>query len=288
MRSLIISLVFASASIILQAQDDSTGYVKSVFKSTRIMNGHSVERMPPGELDFRISHRFGTLNTGGYNFFGLDQSESNLSLEYGITNWLMAGIGRGSFEKTFNVFTKFSLFRQSDARRTPLSVSALTSVALKTVRSPVVQENYFDNRLAFTAQILAARKISDAFSIQLMPTWIHRNFPALNTDPNDIYALGAGGTIKLTNRISFNGEYYILFNSKDEFSSQIYNPLSFGFDIETRGHVFQLIFTNSVGMIEKSFIGETNGTWTDGDIHFGFNISRMFTLDRRAKRNARW
>jgi hypothetical protein len=61
-------------------------------------------------------------------------------------------------------------------------------------------------------------------------------------------------------------------------SQQVYNPLSIGFDIETGGHVFQLIFTNSVAMIEKGFIGETTGNWLKGGIHFGFNISRVFTL----------
>jgi hypothetical protein len=56
--------------------------------------------------------------------------------------------------------------------------------------------------------------------------------------------------------------------------------LSLGFDIETGGHVFQLIFTNSLGIIEKDFIGETTGRWSKGDIHFGFNISRVFTLKK--------
>ena len=69
-------------------------------------------------------------------------------------------------------------------------------------------------------------------------------------------------------------------NPKDIMSQKIYNPLSVGFDIETGGHVFQLIFTNSVAMIEKGFIGETTGSWLKGDIHFGFNISRVFTLKK--------
>ena len=95
------------------------------------MNGHSIERMPPGQLDFRISHRFGRINSGAYEFFGLDQSNIHFSLEYGILNWLMVGIGRGTYEKTFDGFAKFTIFRQSSgARVMPVSVSALSSVAV--------------------------------------------------------------------------------------------------------------------------------------------------------------
>lgn len=273
---------------LLDEDKEVVNFTTATFKSTRIMNGHSIERMPPGQLDFRISHRFGTLNSGAYNFFGLDQSNIHLSFEYGFLKWLMAGIGRGSFEKTFDAFTKFTLLRQSEgARNMPVSASLVQSVVLKTIRFAEERTNYFSSRLAYTTQLLVARKVSPGFSLQLTPSFVHRNLVATELDPNDLYALGAGGRIKLTKRVSFNGEYYYLVNPKDDFSQQIYNPLSLGFDIETGGHVFQLIFTNSLGMIEKSFIGETTGSWGKGDIHFGFNISRVFTLKRNSSK-ASW
>jgi hypothetical protein len=256
-------------------------YTTATFKSTRIMNGHSVEHMPPGQLDFRISHRFGTLNSGAYNFFGLDQSNIHFSLEYGFFKWFMAGIGRGSYEKTFDAFGKFTILRQSSgAVNMPVTVSAVTSVALKTIKFPVERTNYFSSRLAYTTQLLIGRKINPLLSLQITPSYVHRNLVSTELDPNDLYALGVGGRIKLTKRISLNGEYYYLANPKADFSQKTYNPLSVGVDIETGGHVFQLIFTNSLGMIEKSFIGETTGSWAHGDIHFGFNISRVFTLKK--------
>jgi hypothetical protein len=260
-------------------------YTTATFKSTRVMNGHSIERMPAGQLDVRISHRFGQVNSGGYNFFGLDQSNIHLSLEYGITNWLMVGIGRGSYEKTFDGFAKFSILRQSTGAKTmPVSLSALTTVSLNTLKfQNQAQTNYFTSRLAYVAQVLVARKISQAISVQLMPTFIHKNLVATEIDPNDIYAVGAGARLKLTKRTSLNGEYYYVVNPKTYLSQQIYNPLSIGFDLETGGHVFQLFFTNSIGMIEKAFIGETTGSWTKGDIRFGFNISRVFTLVKHNK-----
>lgn len=262
-----------------------TNYTTATFKSTRVMNGHSVERMPPGQLDFRISHRFGTLNSGAYNFFGLDQSNIHLSLEYGILNWLMIGIGRGSYEKTFDAFSKFSILRQSTGKvNMPVSLSIMTSIALNTLKySGEPRQNYFSSRLSYTGQILVGRKINQELSVQISPSYVHRNLVATELDPNDIYALGAGARMKLSKRISLNGEYYYLVNPKKYFSQTVYNPLSLGFDIETGGHVFQLIFTNSLGMIEKAFIGETTGSWKKGDIHFGFNISRVFTLKKHMR-----
>ncbi|MCX6325653.1 MAG: DUF5777 family beta-barrel protein [Bacteroidia bacterium] len=291
MRRLSLAFLFSLIPILIIAQDDlmnllnqntvpEINFTTATFKSTRIMNGHSIESMPPGQLDVRISHRFGRINSGAYEFFGLDQANMHFSLEYGILKWLMIGVGRGSYEKTFDGFTKFTLLRQSSgARVMPVSVSVLSSVALKSLKWPdQTRTNYFSSRLSYVAQVLIARKINQSFSIQLTPSYVHRNLVATELDPNDLWAVGAGGRMKLTKRLSLNAEYYYLANPKKYMSLPVYNPLSVGIDIETGGHVFQLLFTNSLTMIEKGFIGETTGRWGKGDIHFGFNISRVFTL----------
>jgi len=293
MRRISLSVLFILVCFGVFAQEDlmnllnennpkEINFTTATFKSTRILNGHSIERMPAGQLDVRISHRFGRINTGAYEFFGLDQANMHLSLEYGIFNWLMVGVGRGNYEKTFDGFTKFSILRQSSgAKSMPVSLSVLTSVAMNSLKWPdQTRTNYFSSRLSYVGQVLIARKFNQAFSFQLTPSYVHRNLVSTELDPNDLYALGAGGRLKLTKRISLNAEYYYLANPKSYMSQQIYNPLSVGIDIETGGHVFQFIFTNSVAMIEKGFIGETTGSWAKGDIHFGFNISRVFTLKK--------
>jgi hypothetical protein len=282
---LIPSGIFAQDDLMNLLNDGATKeiiYATATFKSTRIMNGQSVEKMPPGQLDFRISHRFGTINSGAYNLFGLDQSNVHFSLEYGIFKWLMLGVGRGTYEKTFDGFTKFTILRQSSGARTmPVSISVFSSVGLNTLKwSDPGRTNYFTSRLSYVGQILIARKLNSSFSMQITPSFVHRNLVATELDPNDLYAIGAGGRMKLTKRISLNAEYFYLANPKKNMSLAVYNPLSVGFDIETGGHVFQLFFTNSLAMIEKGFIGETTGQWKHGDIHFGFNISRVFTLKK--------
>jgi hypothetical protein len=293
MKRLSIFLLFLVLAASLSAQDDlmnmlkdstakEINYATATFKSTRVINGHSVQMMAPGQLDVRISHRFGLVNSGAYEFFGLDQSNMHFSLEYGITKWLMVGIGRGSYEKTFDGFAKYSILRQSTgARNMPVSVSALSSIAATSLKwTDPTRTNYFSSRLSYVGQVMIARKFSPSFSLQLTPTMVHRNLVPTELDPNDIYAVGAGGRMKLTRRISLNAEYFYMINSKKYMSETIYDPFSVGFDIETGGHVFTLLFTNSLQMIEKGFVGETTGNWLKGDIHFGFNISRVFTLKK--------
>jgi hypothetical protein len=272
-------------SLLNDSLPQTINYTTATFKSTRIMNGHSIEKMPPGQLDVRISHRFGTLNNGAYGFYGLDQANMHFGLEFGLTKWLMIGVGRGNYEKTFDGFSKFSILRQSTGSKVmPVSVSVLTSIALKTLKWPdATVTNYFSSRLSYVGQILVARKINQSLSIQLSPSYVHRNLVATELDPNDLYALGVGGRLKLSKRISLNAEYFYVANPKAYMSQPVYNPLSLGIDIETGGHVFQLLFTNSLAMIEKGFIGETTGKWGKGDIHFGFNISRVFTLKKSPK-----
>ena len=276
--------LFARAQDIDDLLEDATGneteYAYATFKATRIVSGHSIERMPEGQLDFRISHRFGRLNSGAYELWGLDQANIHFGLDYGITDWLMVGVGRGTYEKTYDGLLKFSILRQSKGERTmPVSVSYLTTAAINTLRWNKEGELPFWDRVSYVHQLLVARKFNERFSLEINPTVVHRNMVATELDPNDILAVGVGGRFKLSKRVSINAEYYYVIPPINDFPSmETFNPLSIGFDIETGGHVFQLHFTNSLAMIEKGFIGETTGDWLNGDIHFGFNISRVFTL----------
>ena len=258
-------------------------YATATFKASRIINGHSIEQMKKRQLDFRISHRFGPLNDGAYGLFGLDQSKIHFSLEYGITDWLMLGAGRGSLNKTYDSFAKFRLLRQSSgAKWMPVSLSYFTSVELNTLKfQDPTRTNYFSSRLAFVHQLLIARKFNDKFSFQLSPTFIHRNLVKTELDMNDVYAMGFGARYKLSKRLSLNAEYYYNYNPNNKFQdTKYYNSASVGVDIETGGHVFQIMLTNSLGMREGTFIPQTTDDWFDKGIHLGFNISRVFSFQK--------
>ena len=255
-----------------------TLYTEATFKGTRIINGHSVEVRDPGVLDFVISHRFGRLNGGAYEFFGLDEANIRLGLEYGLFEGFTIGVGRSSFEKTFDGYLKYRLLGQHDgAKSVPVSVVGFASMAINSLRNNNPERALpFSSRVDYTYQLLIARKFNSDFSLQLSPTLVHRNLVATRAMDNNLYALGVAGRYKLTARVALNVEYYYRFNAGNE--ALFYNPLAIGFDIETGGHVFQLHFTNARAMIEEGFITETTGNFLSGDIHFGFNVSRVFQL----------
>jgi len=262
----------------LLGEEETVNYVTASFKSDRVINLHSLENTAGGELDVKISHRFGFLSGGFYELFGLDQATIRIGGDYGITDRLMVGVGRSSFEKTYDAFVKFKLLRQSTGtKKMPVTLAFLTTTAVKTIKpSNPDQENYFSSKLYYTFQFILGRKFSDAFSLQLSPTLVHRNLVISEAEKNDVLALGVAGRIKLGKRTSLNGEYiYVL---PDQIGEDYHNSLSVGFDIETGGHVFQLHFTNSTSMIEKGFVAETVGDWGKGDVHFGFNIARSFNI----------
>ncbi|MBP7239326.1 MAG: hypothetical protein KBA14_03810 [Saprospiraceae bacterium] len=263
----------------LLGEEETVNLVTSSFKANRVVNLHSLENTAGGELDIKISHRFGFLSGGLYELFGLDQASIRIGGDYGITDRLMVGAGRSSYEKTYDGFIKYKFLRQSTgAKNTPLTMAVLSTMAIKTLKpSDPTRENYFSSNLYYTFQLIMGRKFSESFSLQLSPTLVHRNLVATVEEENDVFAIGVAGRIKLSKRTSLNAEYiYVL---PGQLAEQYRNSLSIGFDIETGGHVFQLHFTNSTSMIEKGFVTETVGNWADGDIHFGFNISRTFSVN---------
>ena len=277
--TLLVSSFFANAQdnlLNMLAGDDEPIDVSYLFKGTKVVNGQSVELPAKGVLQFNIQHRFGTLNSGLYNLYGLDFSQVRLSFDYGIKDWLAIGIGRSSSLKTIDANSKIKLRRQVK-NGFPFTIVANSAVYLKQWQYSEVQKESFllTNQLSYTNQILLARKINRDLTLQLSPTMVHYNLVEIKDEPNDKYAIGFGGRQKLTNRISVNAEYFYQLNDKRN-----NNVLSLGFDIQTGGHVFQLHLSNSPAMIDPEFITQTTGEWLKGDIYFGFNISRVFTLNK--------
>jgi len=255
-------------------------YVTGTFKATHIVNTQTIESPAQNNLNFVIQHRFGALNSGSYNFFGLDNATLRLGLDYGITDRLAIGIGRSSFLKTYDGYLKYKLLRQSEGGGSPVSVSLLGTITDYTQNIP--EETYLNTkyRTAYAGELLIARKISSRLSLQVTPTWLHYNLVPTVADKNDVIAVGLGGRMKITNRMSINAEYDVV-PSGQVVSTPMHNSFSLGWDIETGGHVFQLVFSNSQSMVESQYLTQTAGTWGKGDIYFGFNISRNFNLGKK-------
>ena len=275
-----------------------TNYTSATFKSTRLINGHSVETLGRHILDFRISHRFDKFSDGFYEMFGLDRAKMRIGLDYGLTDRFMFGLGRSTYEKQTDGFFKYKILRQSAGfKKMPVTVDFMASIMRRKDTAALIAElisNHaysahdipYSNKFYYCFQFIIARKFSEQTSLQIMPTLIHNNIVKKVSDPNNNIAIGIGGRQKISKRVSINGEYYyVLPASKFEGTT---NSLSFGVDIETGGHVFQLQLTNSTGMTERSFIAKTpkeGSQWSKGDINFGFNISRVFVIGKKTTRS---
>jgi hypothetical protein len=297
---LIPGFLFAQDDLLgeLEKQTKTTDYAFATFKGTRLGNGHSVETKGKNTLEFIFQHRFGAISGGAYEMFGLDQAYVRLALDYGITDNLSVSIGRNSYDKTMDGFVKYKLLRQSKGERNfPVTITAFASAAYKF--SPKKNEDVspaFKNidRLSYTAQFLIARKFTPNFSFQIMPTLVHKNSIdfANETAEHNQFALGFGGRLKVSRSIALTGEYYANLNqgkhvsgfdsnTGDKLFKPYQNTLCLGIDIETGGHVFQLILTNAIGLNERAFVTETRDDFFAGDIHLGFNVTRTFQLKKK-------
>jgi hypothetical protein len=269
----------------LGTDEKTIEYAKYSFKTNRIINMHSLENTAEGVLDMKISHRFGVIDEGIYDLFGMDAATQRIGFDYGITDNLCVGVNRNSVHKALDGFVKYRLLRQSKGKvYMPITLSLISSMAVETQKwADPTRENYFSSRLFYTNQILIGRKFNDVFTLELAPTIVHRNLTATTNEKNTVYAMGIGGRVRLNRRTTFNAEYiYVLPN---QLGDGYKNSLSIGVDIETGGHVFQLHFTNSNSMSEYSYITQTEKNWGKNAVRFGFNVSRVFTMyDTKGKK----
>ena len=272
-----------------EAEGEQTEFATATFKGTRLINGHSIEAPSKGVLQLMFSHRFGTLEDPLYSFFGMNQASIRFGFDYGISKKLAVGIGRSSGlggttpPPTYDFYAKYRLATQAKGSvNFPVSISFLAATAIDTEHWPadgIVRTG--NDRLSYTGQFLIARKFNEGFSLQLMPTSLHRNLTGAPDQQNTLYSLGVGGRIKLSKRTALTMEYY--YTNPGSLGIGYYNPVAIGFDVETGGHVFQIMLTNSTGLIEPQFIGLTSTNFFDGPkaIRLGFNFSRVFTVGNK-------
>ena len=283
--SVMLSLV---GSFALFGQDDMlkgieenkplTEKVTRAFKSTRVINAHSTEMLPKGNLDFRILHRFGPVKNGIKDLFGLDDAYMRMAFDYGLTDNFMVGVGRSTFRKEYDVFAKARLIQQTRGNKVmPLSL-VIAAGGMVYTETFVTPKPDFSDRSAYYVQLIAGRKCSERFSLQLSPIYIHRNQLLQPNDEKDIFALGGGARMKISKRVAVTVDYHHPLTGVDDVFT---DPLSVGIDIETGGHVFQLHFSNAIGMNERAYISQNTEKFFGGGIRFGFNLSRVFKLGKR-------
>src|SRR4030095_11299090 len=136
---------------------------------------------------------------GPENLFGVDHAVMRIGADYGINDRLTIGLGRSTLDKQYDGFLKYRLLWQSNGKnKMPFSLTLLSS-ALLTTDTTVFKTDPSESlnittadKLAYTFQILLARKFSNSFSLQLMPTMVHSNFVTGTKTSMNFYSIGAG------------------------------------------------------------------------------------------------
>jgi len=277
-----ILIIIIGISTTLYAQDDlldliddgfeNTYPVNATFKAKRIVNSQSIEMPKPRILDFMILHRFGSMSNGAYDLFGMDEAVIRFDLKYGLSDRISFGIGRSSLNKTFDIFTKVKIMGQKTGYRSfPITLVFFSKMEIETI----IKDMSMNDRITYDFQFLLAKKFNRSLSLQLMPTLIHRNLVETNSDSHDLISIGVGGRMKMTKRTSINFDTFFPVGQRSEAYRQGWG---IGYDIETGGHVFQLMLTNARGSFESEYIENASGTLKDLDLYLGFNIARVFYL----------
>jgi len=304
-----IAIMFVITPTLLRAQTELENLINldtpekekisATFKSTHLINAQSTETIHKKELEFRVDHRFGDIagGSGGIgNFFGLDQStDIRIGFDYGLSDNLNIGIARAkgatAATQLYELNAKYRFLEQTTDNSIPLSIAFFGSGTISGVKAsdnPEASTAYedFSDRITYVSQFIIARKFSSIFSFAVIPTYLHRNFTAFG-DQNSLFALGAGGRLKVSKRMAIVADYFLPFRdgAKKEYVENInqqkfYNALGVGLEIETGGHVFHLNFTNATAIQESQFIAETTSSWSKGQYRWGFSISRRFSLGK--------
>lgn len=289
--------LFAQEDLLKMMEEEAPSKPTPVFasfKSTRLVNLHTNEQMKAKHLDFRIQHRFQPMQIdkenvyGLYNMFGVDGAVMRLGFEYGVTDKLMMGFGRSNVGKTYDLMAKYKILQQSRGKNSmPISVNYFGNIGINTLEfADKTRNNFFTSRLSFVNQLIITRKFNDYVSVAITPTMVHHNLVETKAQSHDIYAVGLGASVKISRSARFNFEYIPRLNARNEKKldgTQYYDAFAFGLDVETGGHVFQLHFTNGAGLIEQQFIAQNTNKLSLNTLRFGFNLSRVFSLEKEGK-----
>ncbi len=319
LKNLSVTILFSTSALLVCAQDDMLSMLDSAggqkthekvlatFKGSKIVNAQSTETIKAKTCDFSITHRFGNMGTqsngGGHTLYGLDNvTDVRLGFDFGITNDLTLGFGRSKQGELIDALVKYRILTQTLDNHIPISLAFYGDMGYNPQKASqfysgmVMSSDFKQNdvhRFSYVSQLIIARKFGWRFSMELLPTYQHRNFVIGNinadnnaVETNDLMSLGAGMRFKLTKRFAIIADYFYTispYRTKNT-ANPFYNPLALGVEIETGGHVFHINFTNASGIVENNFIPNTTDSWAKGGFKLGFNVSRVFNVGGKKRK----
>jgi len=260
--------------------------VIATFKSTRLVLSQTTETVKKHNLNFQVIHRFGDIggkNHGAQTDFGLDQvNDVFIGFEYGVTDNLNIDFARSTIGQLLQLEVKYALLHQTSDNSVPFALTVLGEYGLH----PYGDYGTYSGRESFLAQAILARKFSSFLSLQVSPGFVRDNTP----DPlepgveKQFFALQAAARVKLTKHSGFIVDYAHSFSAFRTTANGFYDPLGFGYEVETGGHVFTLNVTNARAVSEINYLSSPDASYGKGQYRIGFTISRMFDFSPSHKK----
>lgn len=260
----------------------------ATFKTTRIGLGHSIETRKKGTIEISFYNRYWNIPDFKGQRFLADVVSTRYGLSYAFSDNLTIGLGYTNHDKISDGFVKYIILKQQkNNKKAFVSITLLQALSHRTIENTngnIYQATTSSDKYAFTSQVLIARKINTEFSLQIAPTFIHRENNSLTDDPNNQFAIAFGGRHKIGNHAAIVSEYYYVPNPLK--TIQTYPPFMVGVNWELSYILLQFQMTNARNFAEDTFITQTTNNFNakDGNFHFGFNATFVLGTKKKKKR----
>lgn len=291
MKNIFLLLSFSLMAGSIQAQDApaekapaKSKPVKNTFGSVWLMDNQTSLVPIKGTLEFDIQHRFGVVNNGAKDLFGLfAPSNIRLGVNYAPVKNLFVGIGITKERNQLDLNAKYALLQQTTDNKMPVSVTYFGNMVVDTRNKSNFR--YDVHRLSYFNQLIIARKVTNNFSVQVAPSFSWFNNVEAYVDANGAIkkkmenghlAISALGRYKITEKSAIIAGY-------DQPLTQhtTNNPhpnICFGFETTTSSHAFQVFFGNYYGIVPQSNNMFNKNDFRDGQFVIGFNITRLWNF----------
>lgn len=274
----------------LSSDDSKHENILSAFKATRLIFSPTTETVKKNNLNFLVIHRFGDIgtSTGGFKtFFGLDAiNDVYIGFEYGITNNLQVMVGRSTIGQIGETQLKWAVLHQTNDDSSPLGIALLAGEGIR----PYGNFTSFSDRVSYIGEAIFSRKFSSAFSLEVLPIYVQDNQPIPNVAGNEqgFFSVAGAGRLKVTKHMSLIVDYEHSFSNFRSNTPGFEDPMGFGAEFETGGHVFTLNITNARGISQINSLSNTEESYGRGQFRLGFTISRMFDFSPKKDKDKKW
>ncbi|MDO9512568.1 MAG: DUF5777 family beta-barrel protein [Bacteroidales bacterium] len=284
---LILSFFILPLSYIL-AQDEAETQsvpVRAPFESGVLIDNQTVQIPTKGTLEFLIHHRFGIVDNGITDLFGIYAPGANvrLGLNYSLRDNLVVGFGTTKNKKMQDFQWKWLIFEQTRDYKFPVSLAYYGNFAIDGRSDDAFGISYkFANRFSFFNQLIFSHRINDMISIQVSPSYTHYNI-ADSVSDHDKIGVSFSGRVKISPQSSIMIQADIPLKIKGiseqlEFTNPSKPNFGIGWEISTSTHAFQIYAGSAAGILPQEIMMNNQNNFFDGDFMIGFTITRLWSF----------